>query len=128
MSGSVTYKIPTQNSVSGEDAEDYLRFSHTSALPSTIDDSDLNYGEIQLIGTVGDSPVDNLYNTYWSPYYDELYNPDTRYMTLKVKLNAADINQFNFFDQVMIKNRNYRVNKIEYKPNDLSTVEFILIP
>ena len=128
LSGSVTYKIPTQNSVSGEDAEDYLRFSHTSALPSTIDDSDLNYGEIQLIGTVGDSPVDNLYNTYWSPYYDELYNSDTRYMTLKVNLNAADINQFNFFDQVMIKNRNYRVNKIEYKPNDLSTVEFILIP
>jgi len=128
LSGSVTYKIPTQNSVSGEDAEDYLRFSHTSALPSTLDDSDLNYGEIQLIGTVGVSPVDNLYNTYWSPYYDELYNSDTRYMTLKVNLNAADINQFNFFDQVMIKNRNYRVNKIEYKPNDLSTVEFILIP
>mgnify|MGYP003626329082 FL=1 len=48
-------------------------------------------------------------------------------MTLKVNLNASDINQFNFFDQVMIKNKNYRVNKIDYKPNDLSTVEFILI-
>jgi len=27
----------------------------------------------------------------------------------------------------MIKNRAYRVNKIDYKPKDLSTVEFILI-
>ena len=128
LSGSVTYKIPTQNGVSGENAEDYLRFSHTTALPSTLSDSDLNFGAIQLIGTVGVSPVDNLYGTYWSPYYNELYNANTRYMTLKVNLNAADINQFNFYDQVMIKNRTYRVNKIEYKPNDLSTVEFILIP
>ena len=31
-------------------------------------------------------------------------------------------------DRVMIKNRVFRVNKIDYKPNDLATVEFILIP
>ena len=125
---SITYKIPSQNGVSGEDADKYLRFSHTTAIPATSTDTDLNYGETQLINGMGVSPDDNLYNTYWSPYYDELYNPDTRYMTLKVNLNASDINQFNFYDKVMIKNREYRVNKIEYKPNDLSTVEFILIP
>jgi hypothetical protein len=127
LPSTVTYKIPSQNGVSGEDADKYLRFSHTTALPSTSTDTDLNFGETQLIG-IGTSPEDNLYNTYWSPYYDELYNPDTRYMTLKVNLNASDINQFNFYDKVMIKNREYRVNKIDYKPNDLSTVEFILIP
>ena len=128
LPSTITYKIPSQNGVSGEDASKYLRFSHTTAIPATSTDTDLNYGEIQLINGVGVSPEDNLYNTYWSPYYDELYNPDTRYMTLKVNLNASDINQFNFYDKVMIKNREYRVNKIEYKPNDLSTVEFILIP
>ena len=48
-------------------------------------------------------------------------------MVLKVNLKPSDINQFNFYDTVMIKNRVYRVNKIEYKPHDLSTVEFILI-
>ena len=48
-------------------------------------------------------------------------------MTIKVNLNAADINTFEFTDKVMIQNREYRVNKIDYKPNDLSTVEFILI-
>jgi hypothetical protein len=128
LPSTITYKIPSQNGVSGEDASKYLRFSHTTAIPATSTDTDLNYGEIQLINGVGVSPEDNLYNTYWSPYYDELYNPDTRYMTLKVNLNASDINQFNFYDKVMIKNREYRVNKIDYKPNDLSTVEFILIP
>ena len=30
-------------------------------------------------------------------------------------------------DTVIIKNREFRVNKIDYKPNDLSTVEFILL-
>lgn len=128
LPSTITYKIPAQNGVGDEDATQYLRFSHTTAIPATSTDTDLNYGETQLINGVGVSPEDNLYNTYWSPYYDELYNPDTRYMTLKVNLNASDINQFNFYDKVMIKNREYRVNKIDYKPNDLSTVEFILIP
>ena len=49
-------------------------------------------------------------------------------MTVKVNLNAADITQFDFRNKVMIQNRSFRVNKIDYKPNDLSTVEFILIP
>jgi hypothetical protein len=119
LPSTITYKIPSQNGVSGEDASKYLRFSHTTAIPAASTDTDLNYGETQLINGVGVSPEDNLYNTYWSPYYDELYNPDTRYMTLKVNLNASDINQFNFYDKVMIKNREYRVNKIDYKPNDL---------
>ena len=77
---------------------------------------------------MGIVPIDNLYNTYWSPYFDELYNPDTRIMTIKVNLSPADINTFRFYDKVLIKNREFRVNKIDYKPNHLSSVEFILIP
>ena len=48
-------------------------------------------------------------------------------MTAKVNLNPTDINTFKFFDVVTIKNRQYRINKIDYKPNALSTVEFILL-
>ena len=48
-------------------------------------------------------------------------------MTMKVNLNAGDINRFKFNDKVFIKNRIFRVNKIDYKPNDLAAVEFILI-
>ena len=49
-------------------------------------------------------------------------------MTLKVHLTPADIQNFKFYDTVLIKNREYRVNKIEYKPKTLAKVEFILIP
>ena len=96
----------------------------SGALPTT---TDINFGECQLFNPLN-PVVDNLYNTYWSPYYNELYNADTRIMTIKVNLNAADINTFKFSDKVMLKNRVFRVNRIDYKPNDLATVEFILIP
>ena len=99
-----------------------------STPPATTDTLDFHFGLCQLLPPIGNPTPNNLYELYWAPYYDELYNPDTRTMTIKVNLNAADINTFNFYDTVMIKNRVFRVNKIDYKPNDLSVVEFILIP
>jgi hypothetical protein len=48
-------------------------------------------------------------------------------MTLKVMLTPEDIANFNFYDKIFIKNREYRVDKINYQPNELSTVDFILI-
>ena len=111
--------------VNGTQINNYLAFSHTSALPSTFSDIDINFGNCALF--IGASPTDNLYNTYYAGYYEHLYNPNTRIMTAKVNLNPTDINTFKFFDVVTIKNRQYRINKIDYKPNALSTVEFILL-
>ena len=130
---STTYTVPAQNGGSGDAFEDqFLQFSHlseiptSSAIPSTT--IDFHFGECQLIQGVGASTPNNLFNTYWLPYYSELYNPNTRIMTIKVNLTPSDINLFKFNDTVFIKNRVFRVNKIDYKPNDLATVEFILIP
>ena len=130
-----SYEIPAQNGVAGSAAEtDFLQFSHLSDVPTATsnpplitDTIDFHFGECQLLG-VGAPTANNLYSMYWSPYYNELYNPNTRTMTLKVNLSPADINTFKFNDTVYIKNRVFRVNKIDYKPNDLATVEFILIP
>ena len=125
-----TYYIPEQNGLSSEQQAYFGQFTHLSEVnPTTSTTEDYNFESLQLINPVGIpfTPVNNLYNTYYAPYYNELYNADTRIMTLKVNLNAADINRFNFNDKVMIQNREYRVNKIDYKPSDLSTVEFILI-
>ena len=126
---SCTYHIPSQNGVTYISAEDqYLRFSHLSTIPTIPGGtSDYHFGECQLDISIGNPTADNLFNGYWLPYYAELYNANTRTMTIKVNLNAGDISTFKFNDTVMIKNRQYRVNKIEYKPNDLATVEFILI-
>jgi len=126
---SCTYNVPAQNGGAGDAFEDeFLQFSHLSTIPTATGTLDFHFGQCQLIQPVGASVPDNLFNLYWLPYYSELYNPDTRTMTIKVNLSPSDINTFNFFDTVMIKNRTYRVNNIDYKPNDLATVEFILLP
>ena len=130
-----SYRVPAQNGVSAADLTQYLQFSHLSSIPTVVntpplsgDTRDFNFGEHNLVSGMGLSPVLNLFNTYWLPYLGELYNPDTRTMSIKVDLSAADISTFDMYDTVFIKNREFRVNKIDYKPNDLSTVEFILIP
>jgi hypothetical protein len=135
ISTGASYFIPTQNGVTGENQPDFLQFSHlsdiptvTSSPPLATDTRDFVFESQQLFSGLGNSPVNNLYNTYWSPYFNELYNPDTRTMTLKVNLSPSDVASFKFYDTVFIKNRAFRVNKIDYKPNDLATVEFILIP
>jgi len=125
-----TYFIPAQNGLASQNLTSFLQFSHFSAVSPQSAPSvrDFHFGECQLVGGVGSPVNNNLFNLYWLPYYGELYNPDTRIMTIKVNLSPSDINTFKFNDTVFIKNRTFRVNKIDYKPNDLATVEFILIP
>ena len=107
---------------------EFLQFGHLNEIPVTSSTKDINFGECQLFDPLTNIVSDNLFNTYYFPYYNELYNSDTRIMTMKVNLTPADIHNFKFYDTVVIKNREYRVNKIEYKPNTLAKVEFILIP
>jgi len=125
-----SYFMPTQNGVTGENQPEYLQFSHLTHLPPgaiSSTRSDFVFESHQLF-SLGGPPTNNLYNIYWSPYFNQLYNADTRTMILKVNLSPSDVAAFKFYDTVFIKNRVFRVNKIEYKPNDLATVEFILIP
>ena len=123
-----SYYIPAQNGGTSANETNYLQFSHLTTIPTATATQDFHFGQCQLPNGLGASVPDNLFNLYWLPYYQELYNPDTRAMTIKVNLSPSIINTFKFNDTVMIKNREFRVNKIDYKPNDLATVEFILIP
>jgi hypothetical protein len=132
---SCTYYIPEQNGAFSENANAFLQFSHLTDIPTVVsippdpdDTVDFHFGICQLTQPIGGATPNNLFNTYWLPYFNELYNPDTRTMTLKVNLTPGDLNSFFFYDTVFIKNRLFRVNKIDYKPNELATVEFILIP
>ena len=126
---STTYSVPDHPGGSTYPTEDtFLQFGHLSAVPPLATTIDFNFGTTELVGFSGILPVNNLFNVYWLPYFAELYHPDTRTVKLKVNLNASDIATFKFYDKVMIKNRTFRVNKIEYKPNSLAKVEFILIP
>tara|TARA_R110000851_G_scaffold39998_2_gene101196 strand:- start:290 stop:3055 length:2766 start_codon:yes stop_codon:yes gene_type:complete len=123
-----SYYIPEQNGLSSENQANFLQFSHLSDIPTSSSSRDFVFASEQLLSSIGSPPTDNLFSVYWQPYFNELYNADTRTMTLKVNLSPSDVAVFKFYDTVFIKNRVFRVNKIEYKPNDLATVEFILIP
>ena len=128
-----SYKVLAQNGGSSVAAEtQFLQFSHLSEIPtssaSPSNTLDFHFGICQLEANVGSPTPKNLFNLYWLPYYLELYNPNTRIMTIRVNLTPADISTFKFNNTVYLKNKTFRVNKIDYKPNDLATVEFILIP
>ena len=132
--GTTSYYIPAQNGGAAEQSFKRFTFAHLTTIPTVVstppvpaDTVDFNFGECQLIQPIGQPVPNNLFNTYWFPYYNQLYNPDTKVMQIKVNLQPGDIASFKFSDNVMIKNRAYRVNRIDYKPKDLSTVEFILI-
>jgi len=130
QSAGTTYLIPAQNGVGETLAEpNFLQFSHLSAIPAISGTKDFVFQSEQLLASVATTiPVDNLYSIYWQPYFNELYNADTRTLTMKVNLSPSDVADFDFSDNVFIKNRTFRVNKIDYKPNSLATVEFILLP
>jgi len=123
-----SFYIPAQNGESARsEAKSYGLFSHTEEVPCSSSTIDYNFETLQTIG-IGAPSVNNLFNLYWFKYYTDLYSIDTKKVTLKINLSSSDINTFRFYDLVMIRNRQYRVNKIEYKPNSLATVELILIP
>ena len=125
--GGVSYYIPAQNNQTEDQAVEYGYFSHLRLSSTSAGKRDLNFGIQQLFPNVFGGTINNLYNLYWADYFNELYNINTRVMTIKVNLNSSDLNTFQFNQRVFIKNRLFRVNKIDYKPNDLSTVEFILV-
>lgn len=122
-----TVFIPTENGNYGENLLTVGRMTTFSDYPPTNSSNDLNFGTCQVLNT-NNNTINTLCNRFWSQYYDELYNSDTRKVSVKIDLTPADISLFTFDKIVMIKNRAYRVNKIEYKPNTLAKVELILIP
>ena len=106
----------------------YCRMTHLSLIPTSSATDDLNFGECPLVQPLGASPVNNLFNTFWKPYYDALYNPDAKIVKLKMRLTPKNLAEFEFYDTVLVKNREYRVNKIQYNSGLLASVELILIP
>ena len=125
-----TYYIPPAFGVTSTNQGSYLLFSNLSDIDAsftgTSSAQDYNFGWCQPIGWSNNS-TNNLYAVYYQDYFTDLYNPNTRTLDIEVDLSASDINTFRFFDKVRIKNREYRVNKIDYKPGTLSKVQFILI-
>ena len=105
---------------------DRLVFSAVNDYPITSTSKSLRFN---TIAEPYDNNVllNNLYNTYWAQYIDELYNKDTRIIKVEAFLNADDITKLNFNDTILIKSTRYRIYKIEYRAGAMSKLELITI-
>ena len=123
-----TYRIPSFNGTTGEQNSRFLQFGHVTAYPINNSQRDFNFGAVQMVSPFVSGTPRNLFNEFWSPYYDELYNSDTMVVKIRCLLSPQEMSDINFYDKIFIKNREYRINKIDYKAGELSVVELIRMP
>ena len=55
----------------------------------------------------------DAYSTYWAYYINELYDVDTRLVTMNVVLQPDEIQQIQLNDKIFIDGHYYRINKIQ---------------
>lgn len=87
-------------------------FSNYNAISPTVSNNDLNFGYERAFIFLNSHPVNTQYYRYWMGFVNELYSADSRLLTAYVKLNRADIQDFEFSDRIYIKDTYYRILKI----------------
>jgi len=87
-------------------------FSNYNAISPTVSNNDLNFGYERAFIFLNSHPVNTQYYRYWMGFVNELYSSDSRLLTAYVKLNRADIQDFEFSDRIYIKDTYYRILKI----------------
>lgn len=105
-------------------------------------DTDYNFGTIDksYFDTPGYENLqqitpNNLINSYWKEYLDDISDKNSKLIKCKLKLTATDIAQFNYNDSIYIDGLTddgghyFTVNKITYIPtsDDSSLVELIKV-
>ena len=92
--------------------------------------SDLNFGipeQLNFVLTTG-TLSNNLFNTYYSPYFAEITDKDSRLVTCKMKLTERDINTLDFTKFIWIDGVLYRLYKIvDYAENELCEVQLLRV-
>ena len=86
----------------------------------------LNFAVVDYEGP-GGGVIRSLFNEYWSGYINELYHKDTRIAKVSMKIEANEIQKFNFEDIIHIRGVNYRVKSIDYDGAGHAEVELITI-
>ena len=107
----------------------YPYFGHYSVPNPDVLDIDLNFGGEIPAYPIEANPYNNLFNTYWRNYVNQLYSTEARLMTAYFDLKSADIASFQYSDNIWIKDSYWRVLSIDYSPNsnDLSKVKLIKV-
>jgi hypothetical protein len=92
--------------------------NHYSDAYPNFDDYDLNWApEVPPhVITVSVNPYNNLFNTYWRNYMNEIYSPEGRIMEAFFALDLKDILTFSFADKIWIQDSYWRILEIsDYK-------------
>jgi len=92
--------------------------NHYSVAYANFDDYDLNWApEVPPhVVTITTNPYNNLFNTYWRNYMNEIYSPEGRIMEAFFALDLKDILTFSFADKVWIQDSYWRILEItDYK-------------
>jgi len=108
------------------DATEYLLFSPANEYPTTSNTLSVDFGVVNY-DISGADVLNGLYNIYWAKYIDELYHKDTRIAEMKILLTAKDLSTLNYNDIIRIKNKKFRIKKIEYKSGAMSKLQLITI-
>lgn len=107
--------------------DEYLLFTMVDSYPVNASTSNsYNFGVVNYQGA-GGAVLNSLYNVYWLKYIDELYHKDTRIVKIEAYLTADDISKIKFNDIILIKNKKFRLHKIEYRAGAMSKLELITI-
>ena len=92
---------------------------------------DINFGApLEIFFTPTTYPSDNLFNTYYSGYMDEITNKDSRLLTGMFKLNEIDIYNLDFSKYIYIDGGLYKISRVidyEAGANELTKVELLRV-
>lgn len=61
-----------------------------------------------------DVPLNNWFTYYWKEYIQNIYDKDSRLITLEAKLDAHLLNSIGLNDQILYKNQYYLIQSVKY--------------
>jgi len=92
---------------------------------------DINFGApLEIFFTPTSFPSNNLFNTYYSGYMDEITNKDSRLLMGMFKLNEIDIYNLDFSKYIYIDGGLYKISRVidyEAGANELTKVELLRV-
>lgn len=133
ITGRTSWKINSTAKIFGVPVSygTYTEYGYAGHLDNPFNpSSDLNFGIPEQIffelntGTLSN----NLFNTYYSPYFAEITDKDSRLITCKMKLTERDINTLDFTKFIWIDGVLYRLYKIvDYSEGELCEVQLLRV-
>jgi len=102
-------------------------WSNYSTASPGVTDKDLNFGMESPFFNITVNPAQTLYFEYWAQYVTELYADEARIMTCTMRLDKREIADFEFSDNIYIRDSYWRVLSITYDGNVEGTCSVELI-